>query len=449
MAKKLLSVVLALTMIFTVLCIGTNAEEPSLVVPIELKFEIGPEMTLSSLLGSGLIDIAFDISNSSIGALDGETAAFTEEAEYVAIEVNGVTYFYKWSENFKANGGSFNGTNLTGNDIVLFEENGTFVFDEEQFLNVFTETTEQPDLEDPEKTVTVRTFGGGAIVACYNLVFESVGVFGDLKYTASLTGFSAPPDLGEAACIIGMIGGNVSSITDSVPLPKTVEVSGEVVDFPSIETSSIISTPVKQVYSDMERFNASGLAFNVTLTNGKSGTVTYGNAADDVFTFVPSAKDRLVVGTTEVITKLEGKIVLYTPVVVNHSFTDKPVQIASDIGTPSTSVKIDGDPTEVGASYGQHAIICEGCGEIDSSVDFGDGRCYADCIPDENWVSNGDATFAKDGTATCHCTECGGECTKIEFRSAQYNITFSNMHFLIVIFDYIATLLRGILVITK
>ncbi len=427
MAKKLLSVVLAISMIFTVLCIGTNAEEPSLIVPIDAKFKIEPNMTLTTLLGTGL-DISFDISNSAIGALDGESADFTEEMRYIAITVNGISYFYKWSEDFRTNGGIYEGSYISAETIASYENSGSFIFDEQTFLDVFTKTTETEDPENPGKMISTRDFKEGTIIANYNLVFESAGVFGDLKYTASLTGFSAPPDLGE----LGGIAGDLS-----VAVPTTITSSGDVADFPSIETSSILSIPSKQVYSDMERFDATGLSFNVTLTNGKTGTVTYGESADDVFSFVPSAKERLVVGTTEVITKLEGKTVLYTPVQVNHSFTDAPVQISSDIGS------------ETVGKYGQHAIICEGCGEIDSTVDFGDGRCYADCTPDGNWVSNGDATFAKDGTATCHCTECGGECTKIEFRSAQYNITFSNMHFLLVIFDYIATLLRGILVITK
>ena len=433
MAKKILSVVLALTMIFTVLCIGTNAEEPSLIVPVEAKFEIGPKMTVTALLGSGL-GISFDISNSSIGALDGESADFTEEAEYVVMYFDGVYYFYSWSEDFKANGGNITmagiDTFVSADDIAAYEEAGTFVFDEQAFLDLFSETVEVEDLDNPGEMKTVRYFDGGTLVACYNLIFESAGVFGDLKYTASLTGFSAPPDVGGLGDILG-------DVTDSVPLPTTVTTSGTVEDFPSIESSVITGTPVKQEYTDIEKFDATGLSFDVTLTNGKSGTVTYGESADDVITFVPSAKERLVVGTTEVITKLEGKAVLYTPVKVDHSFTDKRVQISSDIASDAMG------------TFGQHAIICEGCGEIDASRDFGGGKCYEDCIPDEEWVSNGDATFAKDGTATCHCTECGGECTKIEFRSAQYNITFSNMHFLLVIFDYIATLLRGILVITK
>ena len=433
MAKKLLSVVLALTMIFTVLCIGTNAEEPSLIVPVEAKFDISEKMTVTALLGSGL-GISFDISNSTIGALDGESADFTEEAEYVVMYFDGVYYFYSWSEDFKANGGNITmagiDTFVSADDIAAYEEAGTFVFDEQAFLDLFSETVEVEDLDNPGEMKTVRYFDGGTLVACYNLIFESAGVFGDLKYTASLTGFSAPPDLGSLGSLVG-------DVTDSVPLPTTVTTSGKIADFPSVENAVVIGTPAKQEYTDIEKFDATGLVFDVTLTNGKTGTVTYGQAADDVISFVPSGKERLVVGTTEVITKLEGKAVLYTPVQVNHSFTDAPVQISSDIASEGVT------------AFGQHAIICEGCGEIDSTVDFGDGRCYADCTPDGNWVSNGDATFAKDGTATCHCTECGGECTKLEFRSAQYNITFSNMHFLLVIFDYIATLLRGILVITK
>lgn len=294
---------------------------------------------------------------------------------------------------------------------------------------------ENKDGEDPVFTVNSRFFSGISVVACYNLVFKSDRAFGDFKYTATLDGFSAPP-------VVEGLGDILGDVTDSIPLPTQFTATGKVENFPSVESAEIIDTPHKQEYTDVEKFDASGLKFNVTLSNGEEGTVSYGETSYDVISFMPSDDERLTAGASEVAVFLEGKMYTHIPVSVSHSFTDKPVQIASKIGS------VDSEGSII-VPFGHHAKICEGCGELDTSCTFSNGQHYEDCIPDGNWIANDDATFTNDGTSTCHCTECGGELTKIDFRSAQYNITFSNMHFLLVIFDYIATLLRGILVITK
>ncbi len=392
MRKKILSIGLALLMLVSVFSIAAYAEDEGLTLEEEVGFLVANNFSISALsVGDiGGIGAEVKLNEGGIAALD--DADLTHTIEIVSIEAVDVRH-ENARVNYETDRDAFRAIFA---DAPVVDEEGNPVIDDE--------TGEQK----------IDKFDGTTVFVTFTVHFNSSRVFGQLNYTANLNGFAAPPD-------IPIPGVDLSAAA----IPTAIPAEGTIAGFPTVASSSLVQNDTRSTYTDIEKFDANGIVMDVTLSNGESGTVSYGKNADNMLTFVPSISKRLTVDTTEVATLFMGKPLFYTPVSVSHSWTPAPVQISSKMGTDA-------------AGYGYHATVCEGCGE----THFAEA-----CVPDDNWVFNNDATFTADGTETCHCAICGGECTRLKMGSAGYNTSFGNLHFLRVIFDYIAVLLRGLKVI--
>ncbi len=249
----------------------------------------------------------------------------------------------------------------------------------------------------------------------FTIEFQSTGVFGELNYDIIITGFSKPLDTGLD--LGGLLGGD-SGV--ALPVAQDIIVSGNFPEFPTIDFSKInrTHTPEKTTYFDNERFDATGTQFEITLTTGVTGTLSYTEDTASFFTFVPSAKENLTCYDTEVTTLLLGHPVNYTPVVVDHKWSDGPVNITTD--------KYSENKT------GYHATVCEGCGETHNAQKH---------IPAGEWTYNNDETFVANGTESNICKDCGTVLIRDTFGTAGFNTTFADMHFIKVIFEYINILL--------
>ena len=83
---------------------------------------------------------------------------------------------------------------------------------------------------------------------------------------------------------------------------------------------------------------------------------------------------------------------------------------------------------------GYHAFVCEGCGETHNAQHHTPKY--------EEWTYNNDQTFIANGTESNVCSDCGTILTRDTFGTADFNETFSDMHFFKVIFEYINMLIR-------
>jgi len=392
MRKKILSLALALLMLVSVFSIAAYAEDEGLTFETEISFLVANNFSISALsVGDiGGIGVEVKIHENDLAALD--DATLEHSVEVTAIEAVDVRHDNA-RVNYETDRDAFR---AIFDDVKVVDEEGNPVIDEE--------TGEQK----------IDKFDGTTVFATVTIHFNSSRVFGQLNYSANLNGFAAPPD-------IPIPGVDLSAAS----IPTAIPAEGSVPGFPTVASSTLAQNDTRSTYTDIEKFDANGIVMDVTLSNGETGTVSYGKNADNMLTFVPSASKRLTVNTTEVAALFMGKPVFYVPISVSHSWTPAPVQISSKMGNDV-------------AGYGYHATVCEGCGETHTAEA---------CVPDDNWVFNEDATFTADGTETCHCAICGGECTRLKMGSAGYNTSFGNLHFLRVIFDYIAILLRGLKVV--
>lgn len=304
-------------------------------------------------------------------------------------------------------GGSIDYTYTIKSVRVLDPENATYVkFDEdpEAFGAVFgTETFKEK---------------GADLYIDYSLEFASSDVFGELRYDVVITGFSSPLDTGLD------LGGLLGDSSAGIPVAQDVTVAGSFPEFPAVDFSEVtrIQSPAKTTYYDSERFDPTGTKFEVTLTNGSTGTLSYTEETASFFTFSPSANENLTCYDTEVTTLLLGHPVNYTPIVVNHQWSEGPVNI-------TTGKYAENKP-------GYHAIVCEGCGETHDA--------QAHTPKNEEWTYNNDETFVANGTESNVCADCGTVLVRDTFGTAGFNTTFADMHFIKVIFEYINILLRFI-----
>ena len=392
MRKKILSLIVALLMLVSVFSVAAYADDEGLTFVEEVGFTVSNNFSISALsVGDiGGIGVEVKLNENDIAALDDGDLTHTIEVNSIeAVDVhheNARVNYETDREAFRAIFG----------DYAVVDENG------------------DPVIDDTTGEQMIEKFDGTTVFATFTVHFNSNRVFGELNYTANLNGFAAPPD-------IAIPGVDLSAAAIPTAIPEVGTIAG----FPTVASSTLVQNDTRSTYTDIEKFDANGIVMDVTLSNGESGTITYGKNADNMLTFVPSISKPLTVDTTEVATLFMGRPLFYTPISVSHSWTPQPVQITSKLGNDT-------------AGYGYHATVCEGCGET---------HLAEACVPDDNWVFNNDATFTADGTETCHCAICGGECTRLKMGSAGYNTNFSNYHFLRVIFDYIAVLLRGLKVI--
>lgn len=278
--------------------------------------------------------------------------------------------------------------------------------------------------EDPEAFAAIFSSEGfkekgTELYIDFTIEFKSTDVFGELNYDVIITGFSSPLDTGLD--LGGLLGGD-SGI--ALPVAQDIIISGNFPEFPTIDFSKVKrnQAPEKTTYYDNERFDATGTQFDITLTTGITGTLSYTEETASFFTFIPSAKENLTCYDTEVTTLLLGRPVDYTPVIVNHKWSDGPVNITTDKYSENKP--------------GHHATVCEGCGETH------DAKPHTP--KNAEWTYNNDETFVANGTESNICKDCGTVLTRDTFGTAGFNTTFADMHFIKVIFEYINILVTYI-----
>lgn len=366
--KKVFSIVLVIALVFAVFAIPVQAET--------LTYTDSKIITIKkdSTINIENFQVALDVKENKILCFDGDTVDYTYTIDSARILSPETATYIEFSE------------------------------DPEAFGAVF-------------ETEAFKTTGADLYVD-YTLQFQSNKVFGELSYDIVVTGFSSPLDTGLD------LGGLLGDSSAGLAVAQDVIVSGSFSDFPSIDFSKtqLLSAPVKTSYFDSERFDATGTKFELTLTNGIKGILSYTEDTASFFTFSPSAKENLTCYDTEVTTLLLGHPVNYTPVVVNHQWSTGPVNITTSKYTANKP--------------GYHAIVCEGCGETHDAKPH---------VPqNEEWTYNNDQTFVANGTESNVCVDCGTVLIRDTFGTADFNTAFADMHFIKVIFEYINILLRFI-----
>lgn len=369
--KKILSLFLSVVLIFSVVSVCASADS-GLSYSGVAKVIVDKKCSLDS--GSFAISLA--VNKNKIASFDGASSEFT-------YKINSLK-------------------NSKGDDYYT---------DSEAFFAEFTD----------------EAFAGSYMDVDFTIDFVSEEVFGELEYTVTVSGFSAPVEIGgDLSGIIGSITGGSSDL--DVKLPTDLTTTGTITSFPAISSLSVLDIAKKNSYTDAEQFDPTGVKLSVSLNNGRSGVVTYGETSAHAFSFVPSAKENLTVYDTEVAMTFFGRILGYTPITVDHKWS------CDASGNPAyvnitTNKYTEGNP-------GYHAIVCEGCGEAHDAKPH---------TPDEdNWTYNNDETFVNNGTSSTVCTDCGAVLTMDVFGTAGFNTTFADMHFIKVIFEYINVLLRFI-----
>ncbi len=317
---------------------------------------------------------------------------------------------------------------INPNKIATFDgESNNYTY---YFENIRVDSTYY-DENNPDAFYEIfssKDFTGVTIYMDLFVEFESEGVFGELEYTVSVSGFSAPIDVGID--IGGLLGDSAGDV--SANLPTTLVSTGTIEDFPSIDFSTIKVTekPQKFSYYDSEKFDATGTKLEFSLTNNKSGVFTYNEKNSHVFSFAPSNSEQLSIYDTEVATMLFGHIINYTPITVNHKW---PADNNND-GKPDYVNITTYKYTEQNPGY--HAIVCEGCGETHDAQPH--------VVRNSGWEYNYDQTFVSNGTMSNTCIECGTILIADVPGTADFNTVFADMHFIKVIFEYINVLLRFI-----
>lgn len=390
--KKIISIVLVAIMLFSLTSIGVSAEEstPALSFTEEVQLVIPITHRLTNEDGDGF-EIDVEIDDKNIVALDG----FTTEYAYEIVSIQ---------------------AQRDGSARVTYDEN----YDDETTPNPFFECFNFA--EDEEKKVI-------SLYVTLRIDYTHKEVFGELNYEVSANGFSAPPDLG------GDLGGLLGGATDSLPIPTTVTTKGKIEEFPVISGQPVIkNASTKQVYLDSEFPEVEGTTLEiktiqntynsdgnvVATTDVATGAVTYAPANAHMFTTLPARTERVPYGTAEIVTYFSGIKLSTLPITVSHDESTGPVCITTDKYTENKP--------------GYHAIVCNGCGMAHSAAEHR--------VDPESWVSNEDATFVGNGTASTTCLDCGATLTKDVQGSAQFNTAFANYHFLLVIFEYINFILR-------
>lgn len=357
-AKKLISLLLAVIMIFSVMSVSVFAAP--------LKYTDTAKYTISSAFkyDASKFKVSISVDESKFMALEGGSTAYTATID--SIKIGDVDYL-KDPEAFNA-----------------------------LFVTPEGEEAKSKDLEID-----------------FTIEFESDLIFGDLNYTIDVDGFAEPASVGS---------GSIDDIVGNITTDADIKLTGSFNEFPSIinSTLTVTSKPSKNEYYDSERFDMTGTSVQFDLTSGRHGELTYNANTARMFSSSPTNKENLNVNDKEVVLFFDGRVIAYIPISVSHKWSDGYVSITTNKFSLSTP--------------GYHAIVCEGCGETHDAQPHD--------VDHEKWEYNNDQTFVANGTASNICTECGTVLTMDVLGSADYNNSFANYHFLLVIFDYINLLLR-------
>lgn len=299
--KKIVSIVLAVVMLFSVMSVCASAEGTGTTYTGEASVMISGDNSLNP----ENFNISLALDADTLGAFDGASTDFTYTLDKVETPF-GVSYF----------------TNP------------------EEFFAFYTS----------------EEFTGSSIEIGFTVELVSDEIFGQLDYIITIEGFSAPLDLGID--LGGLLGGSGGEETDiSAKLPTDIVHNGTIAGVPTIDTSTIeiLGRPERSDYYDSEKFDPSGLKLAFALSNGKTGTFTYNEENAHMFTFTPTVKENLTCYDSEVAVFIFGTYIMSTPITVEHKWS------CDANGNPSyvnitTDKYSDNKP-------GYHAIVCEGCGE--------------------------------------------------------------------------------------
>lgn len=377
-SRKILSAVLVAVMLFSIFAINVSADAPLTYTVVE-SAHVSEKGTLSK----ELFNIEVSIDESQFCALDGYSDDYTITINAAKVKDPVTAEYYN------------------------------YYTEPDKFFGVFTDTEEAP-------------FAGALVEVDFTIEFVSNHVFGKLDYTIDISGFMEPYSMGF---------GPVDDALSNVALPVEVTNTGNIWQFPAIDTITINNVPVKSNYYDTEKFDLEGTQVYVetkvataydaktdtyTYEAGKAGTVTYNKDNSDMFTCNPSKDEKLSVLSSEVVTFFAGQYLSRIPVRVKHKYSDGYVNITTDLYSENKP--------------GYHAKVCEGCGEAKEAQPH-------EVNPDA-WTSNNDATFMNNGTESTNCLVCNSVVTRNTFGTAGFNETFADYHFILVIFEYINLILR-------
>lgn len=381
-SKKILSILLAIVMIASVMSVGAYADDVS-VYTDSATYYINSKATLNP----DNFSAALNINQSKISVLDGGTVDVTGHVISVV-----------------ATHTSYDGSIHTAD----------YVADPDAFFALFDKVTKDiayvkehnannddklPDIPNVELAVETEVRIGDP------------KAFGILEYTIDVVGFSEPMTIGL---------GPVDDLLSNVAIPVNISFPGIVEDFPSIASKTITGKPTKTDYTDAEKFDPTGLAFDISLSNGETGTFTYSEENAHMFICTPTKNENLTTYDSQVVIELLGEQVCKVPITVGHQWSSSYVSITTD-------KYYENKP-------GYHAIVCEGCGETHDPLP----HVVAD---EEAWTANGDQGFLSNGTESNICADCGTVLIRDAHGSADYNDALADYHFIRVILDYINMLL--------
>ncbi len=244
----------------------------------------------------------------------------------------GITYNGTASIAIKADN-TFNPDNFAYNLTINDEKVGAFDDSDPTYtykINSMTTFSGESYFDDPEAFLAYfasEDFDGGAINIDFTIEFDSNRIFGTVEYVFTIKGFSAPIDTGELGGLLGGVAGDVSA-----NLPTDIVYKDVVPGIPTIDVSSIQikGQPEKSDYYDYEKFDPDGTKLEFALSNGESGTFTYDKDNAHMFSFTPSASEHLSCYDSEVAIFVGGIHVISTPITVNHKWSDGYVNITTD-----------------------------------------------------------------------------------------------------------------------
>ena len=358
-AKRILSVVLAAVMVFTILSISVTA------APLTFSDTITYEITSVAEIDPSNFNISVKVDESKYIAAEGGSTAYTTSV--TSAVVDGVDY----------------------------------CVDPDAFLDIFVQ-----NVGDEAKSKKIEI--------TFAIEFEDDSVFGELNYNIVIKGFSLPATSGSDDLIGGVVG--------NIKVPTDILVPGTFSDFPSIVAESIVvkSKPDRTDFFDTEKYSLEGISVDFELSTGASASLEYNESTKNMFFVIPSQSGNLSVNDTEVAVFFNNVLIFYAPIEVSHKWSAGPVNITT------------GKYTET--RPGHHATVCEGCGEAHNAEPHE--------VDPDSWTYNNDQTFVANGTESTKCLVCGTVLTRDTFGTADYNTAFKDLHFLLVIFDYINVLFR-------
>ena len=381
-SKKILSILLAIVMIASVMSVGAYAED-TLVYTDSATYYINSKATLNP----DNFSAALNIDQSKISVLDGGTVDVT--GHVISVVATHTSY-----------DGSIHTADYVADPDTFFALFDKVVKDIAYVKEHNANNDDKlPDIPNVELAVETEVRIGDP------------KAFGILEYTIDVVGFSEPYTVGL---------GPVDDLLSNVAIPVNISFPGIIEDFPSIASKTVTGKPVKTDYTDAEKFDPTGLALDMTLSNGETVTFTYSEENAHMFICTPTKSERLTTYDTQVAIELLGEQVSKVPINVEHQWASSYVSITTDKSYANNP--------------GYHAIVCEGCGETHDPQP----HVVAD---EEAWTANGDQGFLSNGTESNICADCGTILVRDALGSADYNDALADYHFIRVILDYINMLL--------